>query len=116
MRDRAFRYLTPLRQMEVNLLASQLRKAHLPKNEFGFVICQGKNGLTRGPVAHGTPTSVKVPVRCPPGSTLLGIHHSHPGGRSRPSSVDVRSAQAIKAKVLCVQSEMDGLRCYRVTS
>lgn len=112
MRGAWFRYLAPLRQEEVSVLAKQLRG--LPRNEMGFTICQGQKGLTRGPVAHGTPTSVNVTVQCPVGSKLLGIFHTHPRGTSRPSATDVRSAQSIKAKVLCVQSERDGLQCYRL--
>ena len=112
MRGPWLRYLTPLAQSEVRALAKHL--AALPPNELGFTICQGANGLTRGPVAHGTPTSVNVRVQCPVGSQMLGIYHTHPGGTSRPSSTDVHSAVSMGAKVLCVQSDRDGLQCYRM--
>ena len=85
-------------------------------NEIGFTVCRTPSGqLTHGPVATGTPTSVNIPVVCPPGSKLIALHHSHPGGIARPSRTDVETAIRVKAKHLCIQVPETGeLKCFRV--
>ena len=86
-------------------------KWKLPKNEFGFTLCRMKNGkLTRGPIATGTPVQVNIPVVCPPGSSLIGLLHSHPGGVAVPSPQDTRSAKQLGVKDMCIVDD-HGLRC-----
>ena len=86
-----------------------------PKNEVGFSMCRDGSGrLVFGPVATGTPTSVQIPVQCPPGASFEGLAHSHPGGIPVPSRMDVSEALRLKAKVLCIDA--DGVtKCYRPT-
>jgi len=85
------------------------------RNEVGFTMCRAKGGgLTHGPVVSGTPTSVDIPVRCPPGSSMVGLFHTHPKGVAYPSDTDIRSAIKVGAKALCVQSDTE-LACFRVS-
>ena len=89
----------------------------LPVNEFGFVGCRAPNGgLIRGPVATGTPNSVSIPIDCPTGTVFELLFHSHPGGVSFPSRQDMESAVRVGAKTLCIVSERDGLKCFRIES
>lgn len=87
----------------------------LPANELGFTICRASNGqLIRGPVTRGTPTSVSISVQCPENSTFLGLFHTHPRGVSFPSAQDIESALQVNAPMLCIQSEREGLKCFRI--
>ena len=87
----------------------------LPKNEMGFAMCRGADGkLVAGPTAWGTPTSVAIPVQCPTGADFIGLFHTHPGGVSFPSAQDIASALRVGGKTLCIESEADGLKCFRI--
>lgn len=87
----------------------------IPANEYGFAICRTPAGrLVQGPTAWGTPTSVSIPLGCPAGSTFLGLFHTHPGGTAYPSEQDLKSAVAVAARILCIESDKDGLRCFRI--
>lgn len=82
-------------------------------NEIGASICGLPNGnLTFGPWAEGTPTAVSIQVKCPSGSTFLGIYHTHPNGIAVPSEQDVQSGLRVNANHLCINADGD-LRCYR---
>ena len=84
------------------------------ENEKGFSVCEfADGGLTHGPVAHGTPTSVQIPIACPPGSRFRGMHHTHPGGIAQPSATDIRSARRVGADVLCIDADGD-FACFQV--
>ena len=84
-------------------------------NEIGYTLCEiPGGGMTRGPMAEGTPVSVDIPVSCPAGSTLKGLYHTHPGGVAYPSPTDIRSAKQVKADILCVKVPGGALNCYKV--
>lgn len=85
------------------------------RNEMGFVYCRTAVGqLVRGPMAEGTRNSVTIDTSCPPGTSLEGFFHTHPGGVNKPSHQDVRAAQASGVKNICIDA--DGrMQCYRVT-
>ena len=84
------------------------------RNEVGFTICKNPTGeLAPGPLAVGDPYNVDIPVSCPAGSKLLGLHHTHPGGRAYPSKQDIRSARQLRVPYLTIDA--DGtLRTFRV--
>lgn len=82
--------------------------ARLPKNEFGFSLCQRPDGaLVRGPVSWGTPTSVEIMLQCPSGAEFVGLGHSHPGGVAFPSDQDIKSGIESGARFLAIQSDYD---------
>ena len=84
------------------------RMGKLPKNEFGFALCQLPNGdLARGPVSWGTPTSVDIQLQCPSGSKFLGLGHSHPGGVAYPSDQDIKSGFESNSQFLAIQSDSE---------
>lgn len=84
----------------------------LPKNEFGFSLCRDGNGkLVAGPVAHGGPFSVNVPLQCPANSRFEGLFHTHPGGVAFPSPTDIRNGRDAGAKFLCVQND-EHMQCF----
>lgn len=86
----------------------------LPPNEFGFSLCRDSSGkLVPGPVAHGGPFSVDVPLTCPGTSHFEGLFHTHPGGAAFPSPTDIRNGQAVGAKFLCVQNDQH-MQCFRL--
>ncbi len=84
-------------------------------NEIGFSLCRYPSGqLTHGPVVSGTPTSVNIPVACPPGARFEGLFHTHPGGVAYPSNTDIRSARKVRAEHLCIAVPDTGeMRCFR---
>ena len=82
--------------------------------EVGFTLCRATGGkLVKGPTAMGTANKVMIPLQCPPGSRFEGFFHTHPGGVTVPSAMDIKSARANGAKVTCIQNER-GIRCYRL--
>ena len=87
----------------------------IPPVEVGFTLCRRPSGvLTRGPAVSGTRTAVNIPLLCPPGSSLEGLFHTHPGGVAFPSQTDKSSARKFDAKVLCITNDTQ-TRCFRVT-
>ena len=85
------------------------------RNEIGAAVCRFPGGrLAFGPWARGTPTSVNVPLQCPPGATLSSIYHTHPGGVAYPSDQDVASARQAGVKSLCINADGD-LKCFRAS-
>lgn len=92
----------------------QVLANRLPRNELGFAGCVTANGQhVAGPVATGTPTSVDIPLRCPPGAKLSYLFHSHPGGVAYPSPQDIKSALRFQVPVLCIASDKQ-LECFRI--
>jgi len=84
------------------------------RDEFGFAMCRLPSGkLVRGPVATGNPRTVQIPVQCPPGSQLVGLFHTHPGGIAFPSHTDVQSGIRVGARSLCIDADGD-LRCFTI--
>lgn len=82
------------------------------ENERGFVVC--KNGrLVKGPEVEGTSHSVKVPIRCPPGSKPRALVHTHPGGNPNLSDQDKREARRINLPV-CTKTRQFRYRCFKV--
>ena len=91
-----------------------VRLNNLPKNEFGFAVCQYSDGqLTHGPVMTGTPNSVQVPLTCPPNTKLKSIFHTHPRGVAYPSDTDIESTLKAGLDTLCIQND-SSLKCFRL--
>ncbi len=83
-------------------------------NEIGAAICQKRNGrFVFGPFSEGTPTSVNINAKCPPGSKFFGIYHTHPKGVALPSQTDLASGRRVGAKTLCINADGD-LRCHNL--
>ena len=86
-------------------------------NEVGAAMCRLPNGkIIYGPMVEGTPTSVSVPMRCPPNSNLMGIFPTHPGGIPEPSETDIRSGLNIrKVETLCIHVPETGVtKCHNI--
>lgn len=88
----------------------------IPPVEFGFSLCRLPTGqLTRGPAGLGTATGVQFSDRCPAGSRLLALVHSHPksgGGSPLPSRQDLREQARTKAPLQCIITT-EKSSCYR---
>lgn len=87
-------------------------------NERGASICRRPDGsLVFGPFATGTPVSVNVPIRCPPGAKFHGIYHTHPDGVPIPSGQDLKSGRQTNSQVLCISvptgPNAGRIACYR---
>ena len=80
--------------------------------EWGFSICQSPKGLTKGPTVKGETHSVSVPLVCPPGSKVVGVHHHHPGGSLKLSEQDKKTARQKGLKFVCINSRAKR-KCYR---
>lgn len=112
-----------LRRVRPPAMAMPLGVARMSQvNELGFMGCRPKSGgaLVAGPVAHGTPTSVTIPVNCPMATQPVVIYHTHPGGVAFPSATDVRSARAVRRKfpsmqTMCIKVPERGITaCFKV--
>ncbi len=106
--------------MNFNIFSASMRQVParaatgIPGNEVGFALCRTPaNKVVRGPAATGTPTSVNIPVACPPNSQFFGLHHSHPGGVPTPSPTDRASAARVGAKELCITND-SVTKCHSV--
>lgn len=82
--------------------------------EKGFAICRKSNGkLVKGKTAAGDRRSVHISVKCPNGSRLAALHHTHPSGALYPSQQDMQTSARFhvpvciraKGKVKCFQSK-----------
>jgi hypothetical protein len=85
--------------------------------EVGRPICAcNKTGkLSLGRQAQGRDAySVEVPLNCPSGSSVVGVWHTHPGGRAEPSQADIRTAQRIGLRHLCITVPGGETRCHIV--
>lgn len=81
-------------------------------NEFGFTVCS--NGkITKGPTVTGDSHSVVIPMVCPAGSKVIGLHHSHPGGSLELSKRDIRTAREKGIPFVCVRARKR-VKCYRI--
>jgi len=86
-------------------LAQDKIDLQLPQDgvEHGFCICQDPQGnFVAGPETQGTHNSVSIDVKCPTGYRATGLWHSHPGGTTRPSPTDVKSARRLGIRHLCI--------------
>ena len=82
--------------------------------EHGFPIC-ANGGLSKGPESVGHRYGVKVSTTCPPGTRLVGLYHSHPGGIPEPSLADIREAARFRIPNLCIGVPEQGIiKCHRV--
>ena len=111
MRYRGFYYLVPLARLEQG---EELALKRIGPNEVGFTLCRAKGGqLQRGPISQGTPRSVDIILKCPTGSSLEGLFHTHPGGVAYPSRKDIATARQLRVKTLCIEN-LQELRCFRL--
>lgn len=82
------------------------------EREVGFVVCKTKKGgHIRGKTAVGSHDAVTIPVKCPPGSKPVAIHHSHPSGSVQPSSQDIKTAREFNLPV-CIRGGRK-IKCYK---
>ena len=79
--------------------------------EHGFPICKN-GGVTKGRTVTGDEHAVIVPLVCPRGSKVIGVHHSHPGGSLQLSQLDIRTAHEKRLKYVCVKAQ-GKTKCYR---
>lgn len=86
------------------------------RRERGFAICRGKGGrITKGPSVVGEAHSVSVPLRCPVGSQVIGVHHHHPGGSLQLSPQDIQTGRERGLEHICVEAN-GKTKCYRFGS
>jgi proteasome lid subunit RPN8/RPN11 len=71
--------------------------------EHGYAICQDAHGnMVKGPETAGTHNAVAIDVKCPKGYKATGLFHTHPGGNTRPSPTDIKSAKRLGIRHLCI--------------
>jgi len=71
--------------------------------ETAFTICQREGEIIRGSQATGnTPWSVNLPISCPTGYKVAGLHHTHPFGEPEPSKADISEAKRLGLRQLCI--------------
>ena len=100
----------------LQILSLVQAEARMAQNEIGFTICRAADGtLAAGPVREGTPTGVSFPISCPPKHRIEGLFHTHPGGSTALSSVDIQTALRTGARNMCVEVPETGeMKCYKV--
>ena len=81
--------------------------------EQGSAICCSKTKCVLGKKSTGTRTRVLVSLDCPQGTKAIGTIHSHPGGRSELSSVDIVNLRKAGLSIGCVTGKQ-GLKCYKI--
>ena len=84
----------------------------MSKTEHGYALCRKGQKIIKGPVVRGGLHEVSIPLRCPPGSELIGVSHHHPGGSLQLSEQDKLTARAKGLEVVCVTAG-DKAKCYR---
>lgn len=82
------------------------------ERERGHPLCRNGRDISKGGTVTGEPHAVSVPLTCPPGTTVAGVHHSHPGGSIRPSSQDIATMRRHGLGYLCVEAR-GKIKCYR---
>jgi len=81
--------------------------------EHGWPICQQGRRRTAGPRASGSSHHVDIPLRCPPGSKVVGVSHYHPGGSSSLSEQDKQTAHDKRLSYVCITRRGGKAKCYR---
>ena len=84
----------------------------MPDHERGHSLCERGGVISKGPTVVGTAHSVSIPLRCPKGSKVVGVSHTHPSGDLHLSEQDKKTARTKKLKVVCVKAR-ERVRCYR---
>ena len=82
--------------------------------EYGYSLCRDKSGRVKqkGPTAHGGTHNVDIPLRCPAGTKLAGVHHHHPGGSLSLSDQDRAAAKKHSLANICIKAG-GKTKCYR---
>ncbi len=81
-------------------------------NEHGHSLCERGGVITKGPTVGGDAHSVSIPLKCPKGSRVVGVHHTHPGGSLSLSEQDKKTAHDKKLSLVCVKAR-GKTKCYR---
>ena len=81
--------------------------------EHGFCLCQKGKQITRGLKVSGGSHHVDIPLRCPPGSKVVGVSHYHPGGSSSLSEQDKQTAQDKHLSYVCITRREGKAKCYK---
>ncbi len=87
------------------------RQVLMETRERGYNVCRGNGRYYRGPTAVGTPTNVGVPLKCPPGTRLVAVFHTHPDGSPLPSATDMKTGRKHRIPYICVKAR-GKTRCY----
>ena len=81
--------------------------------EKGSPICCSSKKCVLGVQSSGTRNRVLVSLDCPKGMKPIGTHHTHPGGRSELSSVDIVNLRKAGLSIGCVTGKQ-GLKCFKI--
>ena len=74
--------------------------------EQGFPLCRDRNGkIVKGKTVKGNSFSVDIPLNCPSGSSLEGVHHTHPSGSANLSHADIQAGIKNRLKYVCVRAK-----------
>ena len=80
--------------------------------ECGFAVCRDRQGnVITGKTVCGSRSHIYIPMKCPPGTKLAALHHTHPFGSLEPSAQDLKVARKHGIAV-CVEAR-GKIRCYR---
>lgn len=72
-------------------------------NEKGYPICHDGREVKKGQTVMGSSHNVSIPLNtCPPGSRVIGVHHTHPGGSLQPSDRDISTMREKNLQYMCV--------------
>ena len=86
--------------------------------EEGYVVCRAhRGGLVRGKTVRGEAHSVSIPIKCPPETEIVALHHNHPSGNINLSRQDIETAREHRIPAICVKVGRNGksrTKCYRV--
>ena len=80
--------------------------------EYGYPLCQKGKKVTRGPQVTGESHDVSIPLKCPKGSKVVGVHHYHPGGSLQLSQQDRQTARDKGLEHVCIKGG-NKVKCYR---
>jgi len=87
------------------------------KVEEARTICLRGEHILWGSHADGqSSTRVKLSIRCPSGSSPIGVFHTHPGSAEPiPSPQDIAEMKRAGLEHLCIKSpEKNLLKCFRI--
>ena len=87
----------------------------LPQDrEVAFPLCHTGKRLVHGTVTVGSTDRVTASDRCPRGSRILAVFHTHPGGPIAPSDQDMKTAYEMGLPFACIGDPVSGeLACWR---
>lgn len=85
----------------------------MESREVGSPICCSPKRCVLGKKSIGTHNRVLIDLKCPPGTKVVGTHHSHPEGQSELSTPDIVNLRKAGLSIGCVTGKQ-GLKCYKI--